>query len=106
MADGRTEFAEKLKSIRFGSVPGGTRAGQSRVDEINARGKAWDEDMPAYRRLRRDGLQPKGVDGAAQLERHAEDRVEIENRLLMTDSKIPGRIREIESEVAGKDVGV
>jgi hypothetical protein len=35
--------------------------------------------MPAYKRLRDQGYQPKGIDGAAALERDATTRFEIES---------------------------
>jgi hypothetical protein len=30
--------------------------------------RRWDRDMPAYARLRADGIQPRRIDGSAQLE--------------------------------------
>jgi hypothetical protein len=38
----------------------------------------WNLDMPAYHRLRMQGLQPKAIDGCAALERHASDQMEVE----------------------------
>lgn len=43
----------------------------------------WDKDMAAYRRLRKDGLQPKGIDGAAKIEGNAELRHEVESGQLL-----------------------
>jgi hypothetical protein len=34
--------------------------------------------MPAYKRLRQQGLQPKQIDGASILEKHATERWQIE----------------------------
>lgn len=34
--------------------------------------------MPAYKRLRKDGTQPRSIDGCAELETRAEDRHEVE----------------------------
>ena len=45
--------------------------------------KVFDEDAAAYRRLRKDGLQPERVDGCAALETKAESTVEIEHGRLM-----------------------
>lgn len=47
--------------------------------EVEAREKRWNRDMPAYKRLREQGYQPAGIDGAADLERDAETRFEIES---------------------------
>jgi hypothetical protein len=30
--------------------------------------QGWQRDMPAYARLRRDGIQPRSIDGSAELE--------------------------------------
>jgi hypothetical protein len=101
-----TEFQEKIRSVQFGSVPGGTRAGRERTDQINQTEKNWERDMPAYRRLRADGLQPRNVDGAAHLEAKANDSLEVSNGLLMTDPKIPARMKELKAEADSKDVGI
>lgn len=47
------------------------------VRAINAREKRWDEDMPAYYRLRKEGLQPRSVDGARMVEQNATDPLEV-----------------------------
>lgn len=36
------------------------------------------KDMPAYKRLVQDGLQPPQIDGSAHLEKHANSKFEIE----------------------------
>jgi hypothetical protein len=43
-----------------------------------AKDKQWDKDMPAYQRIRRNGVQPRRIDDAAQLETRANDQFEIE----------------------------
>lgn len=43
----------------------------------NAEERRWDKDMPAYSRLRKDGLQPKSVDGAHLAETNAKDPLEV-----------------------------
>ena len=99
-------FGCRVRSVQFGSVPGGTRSGQARTDSINQREAGWDKDIPAYKRLRADGLQPRQVDGAAHLEAAANDPLEVGNQLLMTDKRIPETMRELKAEVDSKDVGV
>ena len=61
-------FACKLVSLHYGKPP----TPQSEME------RHWDQDMPAYKRLRAHGLQPKGIDGSATLERHANDQMEVE----------------------------
>lgn len=43
-----------------------------------AREKTLRKDLDAYKRLRGDGLQPPNVDGAADLERTATTRLQVE----------------------------
>ncbi len=43
-----------------------------------AKDKQWDADMPAYQRLRRNGVQPPRIDDSAELEKRASDQFEIE----------------------------
>jgi len=50
----------------------------SRVSEINQREQNWNRDMPAYKRLRKQGLQPRQIDGCSVLEKHATEKWQIE----------------------------
>ena len=106
MTETKQEFKERIASVRIAGMPGGTRAGQARVDQINATEDGWDRDMPAYKRLRREGLQPRSIDGSRELEAKANDRLEVENGLLMSKPEIPARMREAREAVAQKDVNV
>lgn len=49
-----------------------------RAREIEATETRWHRDMPAYQALRRQGLQPRSVDGSAVLARDAHDPIEVE----------------------------
>ncbi len=69
-------------SIAASACP--SRAGGRAAVAINRREERWDRDMPAYKRLRQEGLQPSGIDGAATLEARAESKVEIETGRLLT----------------------
>lgn len=40
--------------------------------------KRWDKDMPAYRAMRANGLQPPSIDGAAELQARASEPFEVE----------------------------
>lgn len=50
------------------------------VSAINIREKRWGKDMDAYRRLRKEGLQPQGVDGCALTETMASHPLEVERQ--------------------------
>jgi hypothetical protein len=61
------------------------------------REKRWEKDMPAYARLRKEGLQPKHVDGAHAMEQGATDKLEIEagTKLANGTLEVVKEIREI-----------
>lgn len=40
--------------------------------------------MPAYKAMRRDGLQPKSIDGAAEIQAKAETKTEVESGVVFT----------------------
>jgi hypothetical protein len=71
-------FGCRVSGISFGANPSTTK-GQE-VAKINQRAKNWDKDMPAYKRLRKNGLQPKSIDGSAALEARATTAAEVESR--------------------------
>lgn len=64
-----------------------SRSGGAEAAATNAREARWQKDMPAYRRLRRDGVQPKGIDGCAEVEAKAEAVHEVEQMRLMTSKQ-------------------
>lgn len=94
------EFGDKNLSgadflkIAFGSGTSITRNKGAEANAVDAREKRWAKDMPAYKRLRQQGIQPKTIDGAARLEAEAETRFEIESGQLL-----PGQAKNIEDAV-------
>ena len=60
---------------------------------VNERERNWDRDMPAYKALRKQGLQPKGIDGCAELATRANSQMEIEMGHIVPKQMIP-RIKE------------
>lgn len=74
-------FGCRLASIRVAPSATPSRAGGSFAAENVAKEKRWTEDHAAYRRLVKNGLQPKVLDGAAELERRATREVEVEHGL-------------------------
>jgi len=51
------------------------RKDAARINQTEAR---WHKDMDAYKRLRKDGLQPKTIDGSANVEKKAEHAYQVE----------------------------
>jgi hypothetical protein len=69
-------FGCKVSGVRMGMNTTTTRG--AAVSEIANTERRWNADMPAYKRLRQQGLQPRSVDGAAFVEKHAEHRWQVE----------------------------
>ena len=72
-------FGCKVAGIRTGT--NSTTSRGTRVAEVNTTERNWQKDMPAYKRLRKEGLQPKQIDGAAEIEKKAEHKWQIETGL-------------------------
>ena len=72
-------FACKLRSVNLAP----SAQGSPEATTVSLRDKRWDRDMPAYKRLRQQGLQPKGIDGCADLETRAHDQFEIETGSIL-----------------------
>lgn len=70
----------------------------------NRQEREWDRDMPAYKRLRRDGIQPKGIDGAADLETRCEHPLEFEMGKKLGKEVDIRRAQEVASELMGNDL--
>lgn len=75
------EFKAKLKSIQYGKVPGGAR---DRAVAERKREKSWSKDMDAYAAMRKQGLQPQGIDGAHDLATVASDSWEVEHNVALS----------------------
>jgi hypothetical protein len=52
------------------------------VDAINQTERNWNKDMPAYKRLRANGLQPKQIDGSADVEKRATEGWQVQTGIL------------------------
>ena len=77
------EFVDGCDLCRWSSVsvaPSATpsRNGGAEAVTVNEREARWQKDMPAYKELRRHGLQPRQIDGSAELADRAHDRMEVE----------------------------
>lgn len=60
-------FGCRIANVRMGTNSTTTRG--TEVRKTNDVERGWQKDMPAYKRLRREGLQPKRIDGAAEVEK-------------------------------------
>lgn len=76
----RVCFYHKLKTIQFGG------RGKSPQSLMESR---WERDMPAYHRLRMNGLQPPKIDGCADLEQRAGSQMEVEMGHLIDKKTLP-----------------
>jgi len=73
-------FGCKVAGVRMGMNTTTTRG--QRVAEINQTERGWQKDMPAYKRLRANGLQPKSVDGSAEIEKKAKHEWQVETGIV------------------------
>jgi len=69
-------FGCKIASTSFGSNSTTTRG--AAVANTNKTERGWQKDMPAYKRLRKNGLQPRQIDGCAEIERRATTAEQVE----------------------------
>ena len=73
-------FGCRIANVRV--APNHTTTGGERAAQINATESRWHKDMPAYKRLRADGLQPKTIEGAANLEKKAKEAWQVETGIV------------------------
>lgn len=66
--------AEHIRSISFRAFP----------HPHTLTERQWDRDMPAYKAMRKQGLQPRDIDGCDELSARAETVREIEAGQLLT----------------------
>lgn len=69
-------FGCRIASVGFGAAAMPTRRADTAA--IAAREKRWDRDIPAYRSMRAQGLQPQSVDGAHHTMVTATSREQVE----------------------------
>lgn len=48
------------------------------LTRVNGTERQWGKDMPAYQRLRANGLRPRGIDGCARIEATANSPQQVE----------------------------
>ena len=73
-------FGCRVAGVRMGTNTTTSRG--ARVAEVNTTERNWNKDMPAYKRLRANGLQPEKIDGAAEVEKKAQESWQVETGIL------------------------
>ena len=88
----------KVIVVPYISVYATPNKGQEARD-VDARENRWHQDMPAYKAMRHQGLQPPRIDGCHVLARDAVDRLEVEvgRRIPKTDL---AHAKEVKQELA------
>jgi len=90
-------FGCKVASVAFAASAMPTR---SEAGTVERETKIMHKDVAAYRRLRKNGLQPKSVKGAARLEARADSKWEVEtNTSLRGDTKLGKRLDETQAAI-------
>ena len=75
-------FGCKASSVSFAPSAMATR---SVASSMKATEKQQEKDLPAYKRMRQEGLQPKSTKGAAEIEANASTRFEVVSGQIIQD---------------------
>lgn len=75
-------FGCKVSAVGFSAELMPTRSGSSRSASVIQKERVLDKDLDAYKRLRQDGIQPKTIDGAANVEARATEKWQAESGIL------------------------
>lgn len=74
-------FGCKVAGLSVAASATPTRRGGARAATINQKDRVLEKDLYAYKRLRQEGLQPKAIDGSAEVEKRAEYKWQVETGL-------------------------
>jgi hypothetical protein len=61
---------------------------QPTIHPVELKERQWHRDMASYRELRRQGYQPKNIDGCAELEGRVSSQFELETGHLFTKEQM------------------
>jgi len=75
-------FGCKISHVGIGADAMPSRGGKARVATINSKDRVLDKDLDAYQRLRRNGVQPRKIDGSAKVEKRAEEKWQVETGIV------------------------
>jgi hypothetical protein len=76
-------FGCKIAGLSVAASATPTRRDGRRAATINRKDKVLEKDLDAYKRLRQEGLQPKSIDGSAEVEKRANHKWQVETGLGM-----------------------
>jgi len=76
-------FGCKVAGLSVAASATPTRREGRRAAVINQKDKVLEKDLDAYKRLRQEGLQPKSIDGSAEVEKRANYKWQVETGLGM-----------------------
>lgn len=85
-------FGCKADSVGFSSMAMPTRS--PNVAQTDATSREMEKDRDAYLRFKKDGVQPKGVNGAAAMEQAAHTNFEVESGRLFKKAKVARKYEE------------
>lgn len=72
----------------FGCHVASVQMNTGQSNGVEQREKDLRKDLDAYKRLRQDGLHPKGIDGSHKLEAHVESQFDIDlGRIIPKEEK-------------------
>lgn len=81
------------KVMTVGVSAGALEVRGAAVRAMDAKDKALDGDLAAYKRLRNNGLQPKAIDGSLDVERKVTSQFDIDLGHVVPKKDVP-RVRE------------
>jgi hypothetical protein len=76
-------FGCKVAGLSIAASATPSRRDGRRAATINHKDKVLEKDLDAYKRLRQEGLQPKTIDGSAEVEKKANYKWQVETGLGM-----------------------
>jgi hypothetical protein len=76
-------FGCKVTGLSVAASATPSRRDGRRAATINHKDKVLEKDLDAYKRLRQEGLQPKTIDGSAEVEKRANYKWQVETGLGM-----------------------
>jgi len=90
-------FGCKIQSISMAASAMETRYEAAKVEKATA---IMHKDVEAYKRLRKDGVQPKSTKGAAELEKRAGSKWEIESgQNLGGNAKLGAKLDSVQASI-------
>ncbi len=90
-------FGCKVQGFGIASKALPTR--RSRQNESDRFAEQTMKDVEAYKRLRADGLQPKGTKGAARTEALATTRFEVENNYIIRHKRLAQTVDNAQADI-------